>query len=131
MVLRESAEMYLENVYVLSKEKERVRSVDIAKAMHFSRPSVSVTVHGLEKEGYLTIEDQSIFLTEKGLEVAKRIYERHLVISSLLKAIGVSEQTAVEDACRMEHVISSETFDCIKNAIKGKQKYDGCIVSLD
>ena len=122
MKIRESAEMYLETILVLSKKGD-VRSIDIARAMDFSRPSVSVTVHNLEKEHYIKINDNgTIKLEPAGLEIAERIYERHTVLTDLLVAIGVSEETAAEDACKIEHDISVETFDCIKKAIKKKGK---------
>lgn len=114
MVIRESAEMYLETILVLSKTQE-VRAIDIAKAMNFSRPSVSVTLHNLEKEGYIKIQDnQNILLEEKGKSIAEKIYERHTFISSLLQNIGVSKEVATQDACKIEHDISSETFNCLK-----------------
>ena len=118
MKIRESAEMYLETILVLSKKGE-VRSIDIARAMDFSRPSVSVTVHNLEKEHYIKInENGTISLEPAGREIAERIYERHTVITDLLVKIGVSEATAAEDACKIEHDISVETFECVKKAIK-------------
>lgn len=118
MKIRESAEMYLETILVLSKEGD-VRSIDIARAMNFSRPSVSVTVHNLEKEHYIKInENGTIKLEPAGLEIAERIYERHTVLTDLLVAIGVSEEVAADDACKIEHDISIETFDCIKKTIK-------------
>ena len=118
MKIRESAEMYLETILVLSKKGD-VRSIDIARAMDFSRPSVSVTVHNLEKEHYIKInENGTITLEPAGLEIAERIYERHTVLTELLVGIGVSEAVAAEDACKIEHDISIETFDCIKKAIK-------------
>lgn len=120
MKIRESAEMYLETILVLSK-KGQVRSIDIAKAMDFSRPSVSVTVHNLEKEGCIKIEeDGTILLLPKGKEIAEKIYERHTVLSELLVSIGVNPETAANDACKIEHDISEETFTCIKNALKRK-----------
>ena len=122
MTIRESAEMYLETILVLSKKGE-VRSIDIARAMNFSRPSVSVTVHNLAKENYIKIsENGTITLEPAGREIAERIYERHTVITDLLISIGVSEKTAEDDACKIEHDISIETFDCIKKAIKKKDK---------
>ena len=118
MQIRESAEMYLETILVLSKKGD-VRSIDIARAMDFSRPSVSVTVHNLEKEHYIKIsENGNITLEPAGREIAERIYERHTVLTDLLIAIGVSEKTAAEDACKIEHDVSIETFDAIKKAIK-------------
>jgi len=117
MQIRESAEMYLETILVLSK-KGQVRAIDIARAMNFSRPSVSVTIHNLEKEKYLTIaEDQTITLNKTGLEIAERIYERHTVLSELLEKIGVPEDIATEDACKIEHDINPVTFDCIKKLL--------------
>lgn len=121
MQIRESAEMYLETILVLSKQG-KVRAIDIAKAMNFSRPSVSVTVHNLEKENYIVIsEDGNISLAPKGLEIAERIYERHTVLTSLLESIGVPSEIASEDACKIEHDISPETFECIKKAISKKK----------
>lgn len=118
MQIRESAEMYLETILVLSK-KGAVRSIDIAHAMNFSRPSVSVTVHNLEAEHYIKIgDDGCISLEPKGLEIAKKIYERHTVLTELLVSIGVPEDVASEDACKIEHDISVVTFDCIKKAMK-------------
>ncbi|MCQ2593499.1 MAG: metal-dependent transcriptional regulator [Treponema sp.] len=116
MKIRESAEMYLETILVLSKNGA-VRSIDIARAMDFSRPSVSVTVHNLEKEGYIKIaEDGSITLEPSGAEIAERIYERHTVLTKILESIGVPTDIASEDACKIEHDISITTFDCIKKA---------------
>lgn len=109
--------MYLETILVLSK-KGPVRSIDIARAMNFSRPTVSVAIHNLENEGYLRIDQESnISLKAKGLKIAETIYERHTVLTEMLIKIGVSEKTAAEDACKIEHDISSETFECIKNHI--------------
>lgn len=118
MQIRESAEMYLETILVLS-EKGDVRSIDIAREMNFSRPSVSVTVHNLEAEHYISITEKgNIILEPKGREIAERIYERHTVLTDILKNLGVSEETASNDACKMEHVISQETFDCIKKYLQ-------------
>lgn len=120
MQIRESAEMYLETILILSKKGD-VHSIDIARAMNFSRPSVSVTVHNLENEKYISISPEGhITLEPKGLEIAERIYERHTVLSELLIKIGVPEEIADEDACKMEHDISQTTFDCIKKIIKEK-----------
>ena len=118
MQIRESAEMYLETILVLSK-KGNVRSIDIAREMNFSRPSVSVTVHNLEKENYIKIaENGNITLEAKGREIAERIYERHRVLTAVLTNIGVPEDVAENDACKMEHVISEETFNCIKKHVE-------------
>ena len=122
MKIRESAEMYLETILVLSKKGD-VRSIDIARAMNFSRPSVSVTVHNLEREHYIKIsEGGNITLEPAGLEIAERIYERHTVLTKLLVSIGVDEKTAAEDACRVEHYISEETFDALRKFHKKKEK---------
>ena len=120
MQIRESAEMYLETILVLSKKGD-VRSIDIARAMNFSRPSVSVTVHNLENEHYIKIADNgNITLEEKGREIAERIYERHRVLTAVLTNIGVPEDVAENDACKMEHVISEETFNCIKKHVEAE-----------
>jgi len=122
MTIRESAEMYLETILVLSKKGD-VRSIDIAKEMNFSRPSVSVTVHNLENENYIKISENGLITLEpKGLEIAEKIYERHTVLTEVFELIGVPADIAEQDACKIEHVISPETFDCIKKAIKDLKK---------
>ena len=116
MRVQESGEMYLETIYVLSKEGGPVRSIDISEHMGYSKPSVSRAVSLLKSGGYITMDkDNYIHLTESGYEIAHKIYERHTVLSSLLERIGVSPDTAAEDACRMEHAISDETFQAIQN----------------
>lgn len=121
MVIRESAEMYLETILVLSKNGN-VRSIDIANEMNFSRPTVSIAVHNLESEGFITIsEDGSITLKEKGLKIAETIYERHTTLTKLLEQIGVPSEIASKDACKIEHDISPETFECIKKILKSKK----------
>lgn len=118
MKLQESGENYLENIYILQKRIGNVHSVDLAREMDFSKPSVSRAIHLLEDHHYLTIEeDGTLHLTESGLEVAKKIYERHVFLSEYLMAIGVPEDIAVEDACRMEHVISETSFSLMKEHI--------------
>ena len=124
MVIKESAEMYLETILVLSK-KGTVRSIDIAKEMNFSRPSVSVALHNLEKEEYISIgEDQTIKLLPKGTEIAKTIYERHTVLTEFFELIGVKSAIASDDACKIEHDISPESFKAIKKLIKNTLKAD-------
>lgn len=119
MNILESAEMYLETILVLSDKKENVRSIDIAEYMGFSKPSVSRAVNNLKEDEYINIDlNGYITLTAKGSEIAGKIYERHKVISNILMKIGVSEETAVKDACKMEHDISEETFEAIKKYIK-------------
>ena len=119
MALYESAEMYLETIYQLSQERGAVRSVDVAESMGYSKPSVSRAVGLLKKGGYLLMEkDGSLTLTEAGLETAHKIFERHTTLTSLLVRLGVDPETASEDACKMEHVISDTTFEAIKQHVK-------------
>jgi len=118
MALYESAEMYLETIYQLSRERGTVRSVDVAESMGYSKPSVSRAVGLLKQGGYLVMEkDGSLTLTESGLETAQKVYERHTILTSLLTRLGVDPAIAAEDACKMEHVISDETFDAFKRHI--------------
>ena len=115
MQLYESAEMYLETIYILSQSSQNVRSVDVAEALGYSRPSVSRAVGLLKKEGYLTVNGEgSLILTEKGQEIGAKIYERHTTLTAALVALGVDSQSASEDACRIEHVISEKTFAALK-----------------
>ena len=119
MRLQESGEMYLESIYVLSQKGGHVRSIDISEYMGYSKPSVSRAVSLLKNGGYIVMDkDNFISLTESGLEIAEKIYERHTVLTAMLVRMGVSEEIASEDACRMEHAISDETFEAIKNHIK-------------
>ena len=115
MALLESGEMYLETIHILSLKSNNVRAIDIGEDMGFSKPSVSRAMGLLIKDGYITRdEDGSIKLTKSGEKIAKRIYERHTVLTKLLVSIGVDEKTAAEDACRVEHYISDKTFNAIK-----------------
>lgn len=115
MSLKESGEMYLESIYILHKSKPSVRSIDVAEHMNFSRASVSRGMSLLKNQGFISVDkDGSITLTEKGYQTAGKIYERHTVISRMLSSLGVDEKNAAEDACRIEHVISDETFEAIK-----------------
>lgn len=115
MSLHESAEMYLETIYRLSRKNTTVRSIDVAEALGYSRPSVSRAV-GLLKQGeYLQMDkDGFLTLTEKGRALAEKIYERHMVLTAALTALGVDKATAAEDACRIEHVISDKAFDAVR-----------------
>ena len=116
MALQESGEMYLETILVLSREKGQVRSVDISEHMGYSKPSVSRAVGLLKNDGFITVEkDGYIHLTEKGLTLAEKILDRHTILTQLLIRLGVSRDTAVNDACRIEHVISDETFQAIRH----------------
>lgn len=115
MELKESGEMYLETIYVLSKRKGFVRSIDVVEEMGYSKPSVSRAMGILRDGGYIKVaQDGGITLTEAGLEVAERTYERHTVLSELFMKLGVDEEHAVNDACKIEHVISSTTFAALK-----------------
>ena len=117
MQIRESAENYLETILILSRRKGKgeVRSIDIVNELEFSKPSVSVAMKNLRENGYITVDkDGYIRLTDKGLEIAEKMYERHTLLSQWLIKLGVDEKVAVEDACRMEHVISAESFAAIK-----------------
>lgn len=115
MALQESGEMYLETIYVLSKKNPSVHSTDVGIYMGYSKPSVSRAVGILRRGGFLDMQtDGTLSLTEAGLEVAKRIYERHTVITKVLTMLGVDSDTAVCDACKIEHDISDESFEAIK-----------------
>ncbi len=119
MNIQESAEMYLESIHVLSQKMEKVRSIDVCRKMGFSKPSVSRAMKNLKAEDYIDIDENGyITLKEKGLAIAGKIYERHKVLTELFISIGVSAQTAEDDACRIEHVISDETFAKIRDLMK-------------
>ena len=125
MSMHESGEMYLETILVLGKKNNTVRSIDIAEEMGFSKASVSRAVSKLKQDGYILVDvDGHIALTSKGYELANTIYERHIVLTKMLMSLGVDEKVAAEDACRMEHVISDESFQAIKEHIRTKQKQD-------
>ena len=118
MKIQESAENYLETILVLHNRKGSVRSIDIANEMNFSKPSVSVAMKNLRLGGYIKVDDDgNIILLDKGLEIAEKIYERHTLISGWLTSMGVDPKIAAEDACRIEHVISNETFDALKHHV--------------
>lgn len=120
MIMGESAENYIETIYVLSKKKNAVRSVDIATELGYSKPSVCVAMRNLREKGYITTDgDGLIFLTESGVKIAKNIYQRHETITNWLIRIGVSADQAAIDACRIEHVISRESFECLKKYEEG------------
>jgi Mn-dependent DtxR family transcriptional regulator len=114
--------MYLESIFVLSQTKSIVRSIDVGEYMGYSKPSVSRAIGLLKKGGLVNVgADGHLTLTEDGLELARKIYERHTILTSLLTSLGVSEETASEDACRIEHVISDETLDAIKKYTEAKK----------
>ena len=121
MTLHESGEMYLESILVLQRGGERVRSVDLAEHMQFSKPSVSRAVGLLKNGGYITVDkDGTLFLTELGKEIAQKTYDRHQALTSLLMYMGVEEERACEDACKIEHDISDEASSAIMKFAEGK-----------
>lgn len=121
MRLAESGEMYLETIYVLTRKSTSVRSVDVAESMGYSKPSVSRAIGILKAGEYITVDRSGhITLTEKGIQTAENLYERHTILTSLLVSLGVEKKTATEDACKIEHVISEESFEAIKKYIGEK-----------
>lgn len=123
MKIHESAENYLETILILSQRKSQVRSIDIVNELAFSKPSVSVAMKNLRQNGYVLMDkDGYLTLTDAGKEIAETIYERHQFLSQWLVHLGVDEQTAVEDACRIEHVISAKSFQAIKRHVEETSK---------
>lgn len=123
MRLQESGEMYLETIHILTKTMPAVRSIDVGEYMGYSKPSVSRAVGLLKNGGYINVDkDGFITLTETGLALAEKIYDRHKVLTKILTSIGVSEETASEDACRIEHVISDESFEAMKKYLNEKSE---------
>ena len=119
MRLQESGEMYLESIFVLSKKLGTVRSIDISEYMGYSKPSVSRAVSLLKNGGYIVMNEENLIsLTQSGLEIAEKIYERHMLLTDLLISLGVSEETAAQDACKMEHTISDESFEAIRRHVE-------------
>ena len=123
MRIQESAENYLETILVLRKRLGLVRSIDIVNELEFSKPSVSIAMKNLRENGYIIMDnDGHITLTESGQEIAESMFERHTLFSNYLIALGVDEKTAVEDACRIEHVISQQSFEKIREHLNNKGK---------
>jgi len=121
MALQESGEMYLETIHVLSKSNTHVRSIDISEHMGYSKPSVSRAVSILKQEGYILVDsDGFITLTDSGRAVAEKIFERHTLLSGILIRLGVPPEVAADDACKIEHAISDESFEAIKRYMKNK-----------
>jgi Mn-dependent DtxR family transcriptional regulator len=119
MKLQESGQMYLETIYVLSKEKKAVHSIDVSESMGYSKPSVSRAIGILKSGDYVEMaEDGSLTLTESGLSAAEKIYERHTILTAFLTRLGVDRETAAEDACKMEHVISDESLAALKRFVE-------------
>ena len=115
MKIHESAENYLETILMLQKSKGSVRSIDIANELEYSKPSVSIAMKNLRENGYIeTDSDGYITLLGKGADIAEKMYERHILLSDWLTSLGVTRNTALKDACRIEHVISEESFEAIK-----------------
>ena len=116
MIKNESAENYLETILILSKKRPVVRSVDIANELGFKKPSVSIAMKHLRENNHITVTEEGfIYLTDSGMEIAQMIYTRHEILSSFLVNIGVAKEIAEEDACKIEHVISAESFDALRN----------------
>lgn len=123
MIINESAENYLETILILSNKLPVVRSVDVANELDFKKSSVSIAMKNLKANGHITVTDAGfIYLTESGMEIAEKVYERHRFISSWLISLGVPEDIATEDACKMEHIISNESYAAIKNYIRANSK---------
>ncbi len=119
MALKPSGEMYLETIYILCNKKSSVRSIDIAEYMNYTKPSVSRAVGRLKSEGYIVIgNDGYITLTDNGYVEAKKIYERHTILTKVLMMIGIDEETASDDACKIEHIISNKSFETIKKHVE-------------
>lgn len=115
MIIQESAENYLEAILMLQKKNGYARSVDVAAMLNFSKPSISVAMKNFRENGYINMEyNGHITLTEKGMKIAKKTYDRHNLLSKILLSIGVSEKTAAEDACKIEHDLSEETYEKLK-----------------
>lgn len=113
--MHESGEMYLETIYVLGQRQQNVRSIDVAEEMGFSKPSVSRGVSILKQQGYLTVDGNGFLeLTDSGMDLAKKIYERHTILTEALVRLGVDPEIAQQDACKMEHIISDETLNAFK-----------------
>lgn len=118
MKIKESAENYLETILMIKNEKGYVRSIDVANRLNFTKPSVSVAMKNFREDGYITVDSHGgISLTEKGMVIAERIYERHQIIAKALMNLGVDEKTAYEDSCKIEHDISDQSFQAIKKHV--------------
>lgn len=135
MKIRQSAEDYLETILVLSQKKPMIRSIDVVNELGFSKPSVSIAMKNLRENGYISMDREGyITLKPAGREIAEMIYERHIFLSDMLVSLGVDRKTALEDACRIEHVISAESFEAMKRHIQeqrgntgnaGREKQEG------
>ena len=122
MKVLESAENYLETIYILGQQSSGVHAIDIAGELGFSKPSVSIAMKRLRENGYIVMDEENLItLTAQGEAIARRVYERHDLLRGLLMRIGVSEEVASNDACRIEHVLSEESFACIRKYMEQKQ----------
>ena len=130
--IHESVENYLETILVLSFKGKHIRSIDIVNELEYSKPSVSVAMKNLRANGYILMDDDGyITLTKKGKKIAEKMYERHVAISDWLIFLGVDKKTAVQDACKMEHVMSEKSFLAIKNHIENRKSETAIAVSND
>lgn len=121
MAIQESGEMYIETIYMLTQSSDKVRSIDVCDRIGYSKPSVSRAIGILKKDGYINVDQSGyITLTEKGVSVAEKIYERHTILSQFLESLGVPPDVAASDACKIEHTISDTSFEAIKNFSKKK-----------
>lgn len=119
MIIKESAENYLEAILMIKNKKGNVRSIDIANQLNFTKPSVSVAMKGFREDGYITVDnDGNITLTEKGMKIASGVYERHEIIAKALIALGVEKDVAYEDSCKIEHDVSQQTFEKLKDYLR-------------
>ncbi len=125
MIIKESAENYLETILMLKKQNGIVRSIDVANHLNFTKPSVSVAMKAFREEGYVNMDENgALTLTPKGMAIAAKVYERHEIIAKALIHLGVSENTAYEDSCKVEHDISDETFEKIKEHLAKAGMFD-------
>ena len=120
MAVSEAIENYLETIYILSKQHSEVHAIDICSYLSYSRPTVSIVLRQMREHGLVTVnEDNHIYLTQEGLAIAEHMYERHELLTNMLIRLGVSRETALRDACKIEHDLSEETFEAIKRHMKG------------
>ena len=122
MRLQESGEMYLETIYVLTRQGRSIRAIDVCEHMGYSKPSVSRAVNLLKEGGYLIVDEGSLVLTDKGREKAEKTYKRHTVLTEFFSLIGVDKETATEDACKIEHHISDATIDALQKHLQENKK---------
>ena len=119
MAVSEAIENYLETIYILSQQQSEVHAIDICSYLSYSRPTVSIVLRQMREHGLVTVnEDNHIYLTEEGMKIATHVYERHEVLTRMLMMLGVSKETALHDACKIEHDLSDETFDAIKRHLE-------------